>query len=88
MSAAHIPPKPLECLLQAILCPDERGAKGFEEWCGATNFDDLPPSHFRLLGELYAVQDRLPPTWEPGLTGFCWMAIYGHKVKPGTPKDC
>ena len=64
MSAAHIPPKPLECLLQAILCPDERGATGFEEWCARTDFDDLPPSHFRLLGELHGVQDRLPQSWE------------------------
>lgn len=71
------PPAALEALLQAILAPDPLATRGFEAWRNATQFDSLPEAHFRLLGELAQVIDRLAPDWPEkprvlGIQKYCW----------------
>jgi hypothetical protein len=71
------PPVPLESLLQAILAPLPLAALGFESWRRNTQFDALPEAHFRLLGELALVIDRLDPNWREkprvfGIQKYCW----------------
>ena len=71
------PPAPLESLLQAILAPEPLARRGFDDWRRASNFDALPEAHFRLLGELALVVDRLDPDWHEkprvlGIQKYCW----------------
>ena len=63
--------------MKAILAPLPLAACGFESWRRNTEFDALPEAHFRLLGELALIIDRLDPNWREkprvlGIQKYCW----------------
>jgi len=67
----------LERLMQAILLSPEAAKPALLEWQRLMNFDDMPFSHFRLMGELAAVIDRLAPDFSErkrlaGVEKFIW----------------
>ena len=67
----------LERLLQSFLCEGERARQAFDAWAGHGSFDDIPPSHFRQMGELADVIDRLAPDYAHrsrlvGLKKYVW----------------
>lgn len=67
----------LERLLQSFLCRGEQARQAFAEWVGHGSFDDIPPSHFRQMGELAAVIDTLAPDYPyrsrlMGLKKYVW----------------
>lgn len=61
---AFAPDLALERLFQAVLCDGAAASAAFAAWTRAIRFDDIPSSHFRLMGELAGVVDRLAPGYE------------------------
>lgn len=64
-------------MLQSFLCSGERARRAFAEWAAQGSFDDIPPAHFRQMGELAAVIDTLAPDYRyrarlMGLKKYVW----------------
>lgn len=71
------PPSDLEALIRSVLAPPAEAKSAFNAWRAATDFENLPHTHFRWLAELGRVVDRLDPDWEgvarvKAMRKYCW----------------